>query len=814
MKKKIIVGLASLAMVGGLLAGCGDNKDPGSKTVSGIQLKGVYTAYTTEETIDWSNVSLVVNYSDKSSATISAADIEFDVQTPKNANTKAILNTNGLHDLVVLSQEKDYDIKAVLVGDSASYSVCQITIGDINPDNYELGSFAKPDFIDIYQNNFDNAGKTEGSPSELENYFKKRADIFTVGNMNVFKFIPVASFMRKGGGISTLKYSNSYKKSVTVEEFVDGAYQAANVADYEVVKEGIQFKGSAASKQYKLTVKPAEFAVTNPAVFEFKVERGLNIYTAKELGALNLTSIKATDNGGDPYFENLYGENNGEIKSNNTDPIFAKAGGGFERRDTLKMWREFLKNTGTFTDNQLVDYNDAPGYFFMNDIEVKPADVPSDFFITEAESATSKDCLRDGAILYQILPNVEKTINGNYFKVDATNIPLCMSTCSSAGLHYVTSVDATVNPGHACLFYASGLRYSSNDAYLQEASFLEATKPVVFKNINAVGNTGKDLGHTKIDGDENFKKMAKLTGLIAFKQGVLPAQVNNSVIKQFMIGEFANCNLKSYNGQAPVQLNDSRIYDCANAGAFNYQCQNFLIKNSELKRFGGGAIENACHGEKAYYGGYTFVDSTSVVENYVTGEEVFFAAVGASPYIGTLKGLNAFLPFAPFIKNIEGTEYMNLISLCLEDGYMSSQYATYFGGTTFGYDLANPVVIDLGNVATNVGGQCYSGVKQKVGQYAPVWTVDGGININDPMAMQLPGYQAAGTLLFNPLNPTSKDPIAEIDGQLVYPGNYVPNLTGSIPTSTLLIPAVGASGTKLHLVAPVGSTSLNMVFGL
>lgn len=819
MKKKLIMSLVSLAMVGGLLAGCGDKNegsDSDSVTVSGIQLKGVYTAYTSEETIDWSKVTLVVNYSDKSSTTITAADIEFDVETPVNENTKAILDTSGLHDLAVLSQEKDYDIKAVLVGDSTTYNVCQITVGDIGPENFTLQSFAKPDFIDVYAATKANAGKTTADdPSELENYFKKGDEIFTVGNMNVFKFIPTVSFMRKGGGISTLRVSNSYKKSVTVEEFVGGEYRTANVADYEVVKEGIKFTGSAASKQFKLTVKPAEFTVSNPAVFEFKVEKGLNIYSAKELGALNLTSVKATDNAGNPYFENLYGEANGQSVSNNNNPIFPRAGGsGYERRDTLKMWREFLKNTGTFSETQLVDYNDAPGYFFMNNIELNKEDIPSEFFITESESEAAAGNLRDGALIYEILSNVEKTINGNYFRVDATKIPLCMSTVESDGLRFISPQDATVNPGHACLFYVPGLRYRTNDDYLQSADFLEKTKPVVFKNINAIGNTGKDLGHTHIEGDDNFKKMAKLTGLICFKTGVVPGQVNNCIAKQFMIGAFANCNLKNYKGAAAAQINDTRIYDCANAGVFNYQCQNLVITNTEMKRFGGGGIQNACHGTKAYYGGYTFVDSTSVIENYITGEEVFFAAVGAAPYIGTLKGLNNFLPFAQFVHHNDDGEYMNLISLCLEDGYMASNYRTYYGGTTLNYNLSNPTVVDLGNTTENVGGKCYSSVAGTLHTYAPIWTVDGSITINPGVEMSLPGNQAAGVLLFNPDNPTSKDPIADIGGP-VYPGNYIPNLTGDIPGAPALIPAVGCTNsTRLHLVAPVGNTSLNMIFGL
>ena len=809
MNKKISITLASLALVGGVLAGCNKGKGGEAKTVSGVQLKGMFTAYAPDETIDWSKVSLVITYSDKTTTTISAADIEFDVETPVNANTKAVISTDGLHG-AELPTEKDYNMSVKLVGETQSYNAGAISVDSITPDKYDLQSFFAPSFIDVYNKTMENAGETEGTAEQLETYFKKGDEIFTVGNMNVFKFIPEVTFMKKGGSITSggLKMTNSYKKTVTVEEHTDG-YIAASNSDYEVVREGIKFAESAVGKTFRITVKPEQFTVTKPAQFEFKVEKGLNIYSAKELGALNLNSLKAEDNVGDVYYEVTYGFKAGVgVAENGNDPIFPNAANsGYERKDTFKMWRDFLKNSGTYSESEMISYTDAPAYFFMNNLTVKPEDLPGEFFIKDGELANIGNkvtgSLRDGIHLYHVLPNIAKVINGNYFNVDTSNIPLCMSECKSSGLDIIESTDATVNPGHAIAFYVPGQKHRDNDSYMTSSTYESGTKQVVFKNINTIGNTGNDLGHTKIEGDENFAKMAKLTGLVAFKSGMAPVQVNNCIIKQYMIGDMANFNLATYNGEPAAQLNDSRIYDCANAGAFNYECQNFSVKNSELKRFGGSAIFNACHATKAYYGAYTYVDSASKVENYVTGDEVYFTAVGASGQIAEIKAFNEIMAGNKFIHNIKGAEYMNVVSLTMEEGYMGSKDHTYFGGTVLKNGTGSDTKIDLMDPA-NPCGQIVNAVHNMIGAYVPVATFDGTMNVQGMGT--IPGYMA-GAIAFPTVQAIPN--IGDVPA-----GMYVPDMSAGLN----LLPVTGYTANYLHIALPINATgegpTLSMILGL
>ena len=826
-KKKISITLASLALASGVLVGCKNDKGE-AKTVTNVQLKGVFTAYAPDEAIDWSKVSILITYSDNSTATISASDIEFDVESAVNANTKAILSTNGLHG-AVLPTEKDYAMSVKLISENKQFNAGSISVDSITPAKYSLETFIEPEFVSVYESAKENAGNTtETDKAKLETYFKKGDDMLTVGTMNTFKFIPEVTFTKNGGSLldGALKMSNSYKKTVTVEEYVSSEYQAASTEDYEVVREGIKFADSAIGKQFKLTVKPEEFTVPNPAVVEFKVEKGVNIYSAKEMGVLNLTSLTPEANNGPIFYENTFGA--GGVDNGNNPIFYNGTSKKYERADSLKMWKDFLLDSGTYTNEEIAAYTDAPGYFILNNITVEASDIPSEFFITSAESEKYAGSLRDGALLYHIISNVEKTINGNYFNLDTSRIPLCMSTANGDGLKILSSSDSTVNPGHAIVFYVPGQHdrtdNNSNDEYLQTNTFKEGVKKVVFKNINTIGNTGNDLGHTKIEEeDENFKKMAKLTGLVAFKAGTAPVTVDNVIVKQYMIGAMANYTLAGNGSEAPTQLLNSRIYDCANAGAFNYECQNFLIKNTEMKRFGGAAIFNACDKDRAYRGGYTNVTSDCVIENYVTGQEVYFTAVGAAGAIGTLKALNAFfsLPFAekPFIKKVGDTELLNVISLTMEDGYMGSSERTFYGGTRLNVE-GDWTCIDLGE-NRSFGGIAYSMVNGLLGMYAPVVTFDGSITINPGTGnVQMAGDEIAAVLVFNPNDPTSQGIVIPADkglGDDYGPGVYVPlipDMSAKPIVVAGLTNALAYEGNNMHIVVPLGETTLSLIFGV
>lgn len=831
-KKRIGLGLVAVLSAAGLLVAC-DNKGgdepvgPEAKSVVSVQLKGIYDAYDIDDTIDWSKVTVVVKYSDNTSVTISTADIEFDVETAKNPNTKAIINTNGLHDLEALT-EHDYEIKVALLDeDSKVFDAGLISVGDISPEKYTLMSFTKPDFVSKYEEAKANAGKTPGAEEQkiAESWFKKGDEIFTVGTLNTFKFVPTALFSRKNELSGVIKASNSYKKDVKLEVLVSGEYVAADAADYAVVKEGIKFNDSAASKQFKLTVKPQQFSVPNPSVIEFKVEKGLNIYSAKELGAINLTSTNPEDGKVLPYYENRYCP----TEARGVDPIFPNEGNdGQVRKDSFVMWENFLKASGTFTEEEVNKYRDAPGYFLMNSVNVTSDDIPSEFFIKDGEYNNTNNiatgALRDSTLIYHVLPNVSRVINGNYCKVDATNVPLSMSTANGDGLKVITPSDKTVDPGHSCLFYASGKKYAkeSDDNYMKGTEYTSGVNPVVFKNLNVIGNTGTDLGHTSFPegSDDNFKKMAKLTGLIGIKGGALPFTIDNCLVKECMIGIFANTNLASYNGEAPSKLLNAKVFDCANSGTFNYQCQNFVVDNCELKRFGGSALFNVGHKDQVFRGGVTYVNSNTVIENKVTGEEVYFTAVGASGQIGTLKGINAFFsaPFAaaPFV---DSDGFIDCISLTMEDGYMGSKEHVFYGKTVLNADLEGKTFIDLAD-SNNWGGQAYQTVESMLHTYAPVVAFDGSMKFNVPGLGEVTkaGNSAAGVLLFDENNPMSTDPVipaeyaAFIPGAPYYAGVYVPVLSGS--NLQCLAKTTAYTGSNMHLCVPAASTTLSLILGI
>lgn len=720
--KKISLALVSVFALTALAA-CAQKDDTAQATVDSMKLdSGFATAYMTGDVIDWSKVKVTVTYSDSNKATFSGSKVEFDVETPA-ASTGLVVYTSGLH-AQATAEEGEYAITAAIPGDTKKFDLTTIVVGKIVPSKYQLTSFDVPDFVETYKSAKDKAGQ------QGESNFLKGDELFTVGTLNTFEFEPSATFMNKD--TREIYPSTNYKKVTTLKQKSGSTYVDASSSDYTIVSNGVKFNDSAAGKEFKLTVYPEEFDTIfeeqiPPAEIEFKVEKGFNIYDAKQLGILNVTEHNAEWFYDHPFSAHI-GVKNGDRNVTDTDDVFwDDVNKTYIHLDTTALWRNYLVKEGVFTEEELQTIHDVPAVFLMEPITVMPADLPSEYFIVTGETGNQKSVdragsLRDAAVLYHpIVDNQDVTVNGNYFTLDLHNISLCNSTWKN-GLTCYDGTETRVDPGHASVFKFCGPHKDQTQYHSNQEDISGGHKGIV-KNVNTIGNTVQDVTTDDI---------LQVTGLIFAKNYAVRAEYKNNIIKQYQIGYFPdhfvgqtiNQNAAREEDAINTTITYSKVFDCSNTAVCNYRNGGTYVSHCQFDRYGGAPILNA-GGKDAYNSGITFFGEDIVFNNYITGAEVYFAAVGASEQFALISQFDQ--AFRGYGRTILKDDKMNLVALSMDgDGYVGSPNRSLFADVYLNYKADNELKCALGD-AKNDAWKFYQNLLSLTGgSGAPVFATEKG----------------------------------------------------------------------------------------
>ena len=637
-KKSISLAFVSLFCATAMLAGC-SKSDAEEKEVASMKLSGIPTAYQVGDTINWAAAKVAVSYKDSQDKdTYTGSQLEYDVTSEVAATTKVVVYTDGLHAQTTLT-EGEYNIEAALAGKlTEKYSLGRIVVGKITDDKYTLDSFEAPEFVDTYKQKI---ADSQAHP-ENESSFKSTSELFTVGTKNVFKFVPRASFEMKGSTEHAKRYTN-YEKNFFLKEIKsDSSKVDALTSDYEIVADqsGIQFKDSAVGKKFEVTVSPkdsgfAEDSNGHPAVvsFQFQVKDGLNVYNAKQLGALNLTATRGLQYNADPAhrYVSHFGKADGQQQANHSKHYFTegnengvssvfwdKVSQSYAKIDCSGLWKDFLtydeqnNPEGIFTPEEIVKYSDIKGVFFQNEIVLNKEDIPADYFITADETGNrdgyaDMECLRDAAEIYTPMVGIAENgndrsqdieINGNYFMLD-NRLPLCKSNSGDAatsGFHTygpnTSSVMGTYDPGHASLFKFCGIGVERSNNWAYKNKDVHKGAKGILKNLNTKG----------VIEDVSGDNVLSVTAMIAAKNCYCSAEYSNNIIKSYQIGifpdnmikgEFLTISMGSETYKYNTIIENCRIYDCSNCAICNYHNGGAVVKTSDFARFGGAAILNA-----------------------------------------------------------------------------------------------------------------------------------------------------------------------------------------------------------------------------
>ena len=392
-------------------------------------------------------------------------------------------------------------------------------------------------------------------PSTEDAGFIKNDETYRVGDDNPFNVKPELTVLDEDLlPVSASKWTYDFDISATM----DGGTEKVGAQYFSIVNAknaDIQFTSSAIGHKFAISVCPTHIDDSKVASFtkSFTVEvvDGYNVYDAKELG----------------YFDT---RDDGQDPDSWTDGI----------KEIPCTWNAFKTANGlnaALHPVQLV---------FHKNLKITTADIPADYVYTTAEATQLGDApaagsLKDRINLYvRDLPN-KATINGNYFGLDISELPL------------IKRNNNTGASGAGVVSHASLFKVNSGN--------------VEFRNLNITGNGPK----ATTDADTIYAG-----GLILCKAGhaALGVSAENIVSRDLFINFMSEQTWPDY--------------DPVNFVINNTKCSNNY--NSFIYNWGG--VVNATNSRFVSCGGPIVIqDHCGVSDTYEQDDQHFYAIVGNAP---------------------------------------------------------------------------------------------------------------------------------------------------------------------------------------
>ena len=461
---------------------------------------------------------------------------------------------------------------------AALTATCKVTVKD----NVILSNVSnKHEFVLFDQNKAKDEKNDDGFYDHTQSY--------KVGDDNAFNVKPALTVLdaKTYQPVSASQWLHDFTISAKLgEETVGEEY--FKVLDARECN--VDFTDAAVGKTFTISIAPGGVDASRVASLTksitVEVVDGYNVYNAKELG----------------YFDT-------RPQGYNYDAPVMEDGNNWQAK-----WGEFKT-----ANNMNPDYVPA-SLIFQTDIAVTPNDVPANFFYTAEQAAALNDTKAAGSLvdfvnLYERTVAGDITIDGNYFELDLSAIPLIKRDRQN------TTAEGEV-VGHSAAFKA----IEGGD--------------IIFRNINMTGNGKKATG----DEDKIYG------GGIIFVKGAGSKSMKsyNMIATKFYITFFGEQPKTPDGNYTEFELDKVKCFD--NYNSFLYSWGSTITAKNTLFRSCGGPVLIQDHTNTDTYednNGMTvlgnaptvnFIDCT--IKNYVTGSEAWFQQFNATMVTGQIKMLS------------------------------------------------------------------------------------------------------------------------------------------------------------------------------
>ena len=505
--------------------------------------------------------------------------------TPDNTSNKEVVWSSSdetvasVADGVVTANKVGKAIITVAsVANNQLSASCEVTVTD----NVRLSGVAEKHEFTLFN---DNKNRSETN----DNGFYDHDQSYKVGDDNAFNVKPTLSVVdaETYQPVSASDWDYDFTISATLNGQPAGS-QYFSVVDARECD--VQFTAEAVGKTFTISVAPGGVDATRVASLTksitVDVVDGYNVYNAKELG----------------YFDTRFPDDTIDETYMESDQVWKC------------KWVEFKQNNHLRTN-----YTPA-SLIFQTDIVVTPNDIPANFIYSQADAQAIGDnraanSMRDWMYIYERTIAGDMTVDGNYFALDFSALPLIKRESFAP-----TEIGAVV--GHSAIFKT----IRGGD--------------VEFRNINMTGNAKKATGDddkiygggimfAKGAGSETFKayNMIATKFFITF-MGQTP-NLPDCPFTEFSLEKvkcFNNYNSFMYNWGSTLTAKDSLFRGCG--GPIIIQDH---VDTDEYEQFNGMAIVG--HAPTT-----NFIDCT--LKNLVTGSEAWFQQFGAQSKTPDIKAMS------------------------------------------------------------------------------------------------------------------------------------------------------------------------------
>ena len=455
--------------------------------------------------------------------------------------------------------------------------------------------------------NYSNYKQTTSDLSSTE-FLNQTANIYKVGVDSTYYFDIVIQDQNNQN--ISLSDANLEYSIYLVED--DNKTLLSNNEVFLVNEDGtLSFKESSVGKQYQIVIEPKYNFLNRSALqFDFIVVNGVNVFSHEDLKT-NFADLSV----------------NNIILHSNIIP--------------------------TIEDNQLDPDGKLINYANLTDNNGVTGDIYTRLYKEE-------DILNG---------NLDISIEGNYFKINASSVPYLTTNFSYSSHENLTWTESS---GYPCASVQTGIfkiQENTADSYLTGVK-KEFNINFNISNLELEGNTttgiiyetDKETGEVILPDDEAAviaKQGSSSAGFLA--RGAISINTDNVVILKTNIGLYVT------GSQGGVSANYTNIYDSWGNGIFGWRTTTIDLQNTTISKAGGAAINISDATVSDKYS-EDWLDTTIIfgenvnIYNFVSGTEGYFVVNGLSSVVPSLKAsLNPQL--ATFNKtllkqeNIEGVNY-------------------------------------------------------------------------------------------------------------------------------------------------------------
>lgn len=614
---------------------------PGSLEMQSMTLdpNSVKTSYIVGDELDLSGMKVSVVYNDETLNKVYTYD-ELTVDVPDDATA-----TTGAKTVTVSFKDPNLDGKVQKI-------TFQIYV---NPDpNAELPGdekseivlFEKPDaLIDFLASNTAEGKVNYGEPGFLGQFIHTK-DYYTVGDDNIFKFNPDVKVLVDGIPAAVTSFFGDVTVSVKGEEGYETLVAVADPVNVNTVK---YYLGSEAAENLIVTVDTykGEYQFTPAAVGKVVKISVLPNADKYEFDAETFTAVTLEAEIIDAY--NVYSADELSL-IDNTDEDHMR----FGNSGSAVNWSTFKLEKG-------LSGISTAGIVLHCDLALTAQNVPSEFFYTsEKDTHYINDVndeqipvpagtlfLRDGAEIYMRRFADDFLIEGNFFTIDISAFPIVASPAifgKDSGKDYGSDFSNAV----LIVFDNTSKGEMEKPEDLQEAKIC---------NVSLIGNAARDALK---DAEGN---LARAGGLIFNKvRNFATLEAKNIVSNSFFITYFPDY-------KSEVVIDSVKCYDSYQNAMMLWREADVLLKDSYLSGAGGPLV--ILQDEDPEAGATDLPKLTienTVTDSALTGEEIWFTAVQATPIVGKIKAMSAVFEGYQMGSLLNGDKKLGILGLLMANG--------------------------------------------------------------------------------------------------------------------------------------------------